>query len=117
MSADQLLVEPLTVVHATLGRVPRKDIGMRRGWVTTGLAAIAPTIRFGPVLVDPKQIRMPLATDLSGNWVWDYRADAVAWQWGAVTTATDDALLGSDPSEASEGWLKLVPPAPGSGSS
>jgi hypothetical protein len=112
-----LLVEPLTVVHATLGQVPRKDIGMRRGWVTTGLAAIAPTIRFGPVLVDPKQIRMPLATDLSGNWVWDYRADAVAWQEGAVTNATDDALLGSDPPEASEGWLKLVPPAPGSGSS
>jgi hypothetical protein len=104
-----LLVEPLTVVHATLGRVPRKDIGMRRAWVTAGLAAIAPTFRFGPVLVDPKQIRMPLASDLRGNWVWDYRADAVAWQEGAVTNATDDALLGVDPPEASEGWLKLTP--------
>jgi hypothetical protein len=104
-----LLVEPMTVVHATLGRVPRKDIGMRRAWVTAGLAAIAPTFRFGPVLVDPKQIRMPLATDLSGNWVWDYRADAVAWQEGAVTNATDDALLGADPPNASEGWLKLTP--------
>ena len=82
---------------------------MRRAWVTKGLAAIAPTFRFGPVLVDPEQIRMPLATDVAGGWVWDYRADAVAWKEGAVTNATDDALLGGDPPEASEGWLKLLP--------
>jgi hypothetical protein len=105
----------MTTVHATMGRVPRKEIGMRRTWVTSGLAAIAPTFRFGPVLVDPKQIRMPLATDLSGTWVWDSRADAVAWQEGAVTNATDDALLGGDPPQASEGWLKLVPPPPAAG--
>jgi hypothetical protein len=105
-----LLVEPLTMVYATMGRVPRKEIGMRRGWVTDGLAAIAPTFRFGPVLVDPTQIRMPLATDLAGSWVWDYRADAVAWKESGVTNATDDALLGADPPTGSEGWLKLVPP-------
>jgi hypothetical protein len=110
-----LLVEPLTTVHATLGRVPRKDIGMRRSWVNSGLATIAPTFQFGPVLVDVNQIRMPLATDLNGIWVWDYRTDAVAWKEGTVTNATDDALLGTDPPEASEGWLKLAPP-PDSGS-
>ena len=110
-----LLIEPMTTVHATMGRVPRKEIGMRRAWVTSGLAAIAPTFRFGPVLVGPKQIRMPLSTDLNGTWVWDYRADAVAWNESAVTNATDDALLGSDPPTGSEGWLKLTPsPAGGS---
>jgi hypothetical protein len=57
-----LLVEPFNTVHATTGRVPRKEIGMRRAWVNTGLATIAPTFHFGPVLVDPKQIRMSLAT-------------------------------------------------------
>ena len=92
-----LLVEPLTSVYATMGRVPRKDIGMRRNWVNAGLAAIAPTFRFGPVLVDPQQIRMPLATDIAGTWVWDYRADAVAWNEDTVTNATDNALLGADP--------------------
>ena len=49
-----LLVEPMTVVHATPGLVPRKEIGMRRAWVQAGLAAIAPTFQFGPVLVDPQ---------------------------------------------------------------
>ncbi len=105
-----LLVEPLTTVHASMGRVPRKEIGMRRAWVNTGLAAIAPTFRFGPVLVDPKQIRMPLATDIKGSWVWDNRADAADWMEKPVANATDDALLGSDPPTASEGWLKLLPP-------
>ena len=85
---------------------------MRRTWVNAGLAAIAPTFSFGPVLVDPKTIRMPLATDINGTWVWDNRADAVAWAENPVTNATDNALLGSDPPTASEGWLKLVPPNP-----
>jgi hypothetical protein len=107
-----LLVEPFNTVHATAGRVPRKEIGMRRTWVNAGLAAIAPTFSFGPVLVDPKTIRMPLATDINGTWVWDNRADAVAWAENPVTNATDNALLGSDPPTASEGWLKLVPPNP-----
>lgn len=105
-----LLVEPLNAVHATAGLVPRKEIGMRRTWVNTGLAAIAPTFRFGPVLVDPTTIRMPIATDINGTWVWDYRSDAVAWKENPVTNATDNALLGTDPPEAMEGWLKLRPP-------
>ncbi|MEO8880070.1 MAG: hypothetical protein ABI446_06690, partial [Gemmatimonadaceae bacterium] len=107
-----LLVEPMTTVHATMGLVPRKEIGMRREWVQPGLAAIAPTFQFGPVLVDPKNIRMPLATDLNGTWVWDYRADATTWTEDDATNATDDALMSRDPASAIEGWLRLVPPKP-----
>jgi hypothetical protein len=107
-----LLVEPLAAVHATLGLVPRKEIGFRREWVQAGLAAIAPTFRFGPVLLDPQHIRMPLATDLNGTWVWDYRSDAATWTEDPTTNATDDALLPADPPTAIEGWLKLKPPPP-----
>lgn len=110
-----LLVEPFAGVHATMGLVPRKEIGMRRAWISDGLAKIAPTFRFGPVLVDPQRIRMPLATDIKGEWVWDYRADAVKWNEGSVTNATDNALLAPDPPTAIEGWLRLEPP-PVSGS-
>jgi hypothetical protein len=112
-----LLVEPLTAVHSTLGLVPRKDIGMRRSWVQNGLAAIAPTFQFGPVLVDPQHIRMPLATDLNGTWVWDYRSDATTWTQDPTTNATDDALLQIDPPTAIEGWLKLEPPSAGGSTS
>jgi hypothetical protein len=109
-----LLVEPLTSVHATMGLAPRKEIGMRRQWVTAGLAAIAPTFRFGPVLVDPNHIRMPIPTDLGGTWVWDYRSAAAQWAENPATNATDNALLPQNPPTASEGWLKLKPAPPGS---
>jgi hypothetical protein len=108
-----LLIEPLTTVHATAGLVPRKEIGMRRAWVQGGLAAIAPTFQFGPVLVDPQHIRMPLPTDLNGTWVWDYRSDATTWTEDPATNATGDALLPRDPATAIEGWLRLSPPKPG----
>lgn len=107
-----LLVEPLTTVHATMGLAPRKEIGMRRQWVTAGLAAIAPTFRFGPVLVDPNHIRMPVPTDLGGTWVWDYRSAATQWAENPATNATYDALLPQNPPSAMEGWLKLEPAPP-----
>ena len=86
---------------------------MRRAWVQGGLAAIAPTFQFGPVLVDPQHIRMPLPTDLNGTWVWDYRSDATTWTEDPATNATGDALLPRDPATAIEGWLRLSPPKPG----
>jgi hypothetical protein len=111
-----LLVEPHTSVHATTGLLPRKDIGVRREWVAPGLAAIAPTFRFGPVLVDPKQVALPLARDLAGTWTWDHRTDVVQWADDSVVDAGKADGLSSTPAIASEGWLKLTPPAPSAGS-
>ena len=106
-----LLVEPKTSVHATTGLQPRKDIGMRRAWIAASLAALTPTFRFGPVLVDPQHIRMPLATDINGTWSWDYRSDPITWTEQPATNATDDAILQPDPPTGIEGWLRLQPPA------
>ena len=108
-----LLVEPHTVVHATTGLLPRKEIGMRREWVAPGLAALAPTFRFGPVLADPKQIALPLARDLAGSWSWDHRTDIVDWADDAVIDAGKASGLSATPAIASEGWLRLSPPKPG----
>jgi hypothetical protein len=103
-----MLVEPHCVVHATAGLVPRKEIGMRREWVAAALAKIAPTFRFGPVLVDPRRIRMPVANELNGSWSWDHRADITTWSEDKVINATGDALLQPDPARGQEGWLKLT---------
>ena len=108
-----VLVEPMTNVNATTGLLPRKEIGMRREWITSALAKLAPTFRFGPVLVDPKHIRMPIAAELNGTWTWDHRADVITWANDVVTHATQDAILQPDPPVASEGWLQLNPPEPG----
>jgi hypothetical protein len=106
-----LLVEPHTLVHATTGLLPRKDLAVRREWVQDGLAKLAPTFRFGPVLVDPKTVRMPIPSDLQGLWSWDHRQDMSNWKNDQVTNATDQAQLAPDPSTAMEGWLQLVPPS------
>src|SRR6266536_4516039 len=74
-----MLAEPHSVIHATTGYLPRKQIGMRRGWVAPGLAALAPLFRFGPVLVDPKLIRMPVASDIRGTRSWSHRSDVSTW--------------------------------------
>jgi len=106
-----LLVEPHSFVHATSGLAPRKEIGMRREWVATALSQIAPTFRFGPVLVDPQRIRMPIPNEIHGTWSWDHRTSITAWEEDKVTNTTGDALIPPDPAKAQEGWLRMQPPA------
>jgi hypothetical protein len=107
-----LLVEPLAQVYLTAGWQPRTSIAMRRQWVTDALAKLSPTFRFGPVLVQPQKIRMPVATEMQGTWSWDHRSDVTTWAEDPVTNATADALLPPDPAVGTEGWLRLTPPDP-----
>ena len=106
-----LLVEPHSFVHATTGVTPRKEIGMRREWVASGLSKIAPTFRFGPVLVDPQRIRMPIPNEIHGTWSWDHRSNITDWAEDKVTNTTGDALIPPDPAKAQEGWLRMQPQA------
>jgi hypothetical protein len=111
-----LLVEPYAAVHATVGALPRKRIGMRRAWLEAGLRAMAPAFRFGPVLVDPAQIRMPVPSGGDGTWSWSHRVAVGRWASDAVVNATGDATLSDDPAIASEGWLVSSPGEAGGGS-
>lgn len=104
-----LLVEPHCVVHATSGVVPRKEIGLRRSWVDGALGAIAPTFRYGPVLRDPREVRMPIAADVGGAWTWTHRTDVDVWAEEPVSHDAGDAMLPPDPAVAQEGWLRLTP--------
>jgi hypothetical protein len=104
-----LLVVPHAVVHATSGLLPRKELGVRRQWVADALAQIAPNFRFGPVLVDPRTIRMPISTELAGTWSWSHRTDVSQWADQPVVNAASTALITADPVEAEEGWLILHP--------
>jgi hypothetical protein len=105
-----MLVEPHCVVHATAGLLPRKEIGMRREWLATALAALSPTFRFGPVLVDPKTLRMPVPNEIHGTWSWDHRADITTWAEDPIVAATQDAHLRPDPASGTEGWMRMMPP-------
>jgi hypothetical protein len=111
-----LLVEPHALVHATMGLLPRKDIGVRRNWIATALSKLSPTFRFGPVLVDPKTLKMPVPTELPGTFSWDHRATVATWAEDPIVNATDEATLPPDPVTGTEGWLRLMPPPQSSGS-
>ena len=104
-----LLLEPHSSVHLTAGLLPRKGIGMRRNWLAPGLAKLAPVFRFGPVMVDPKRIRMPVASDIRGTWSWSHRVDTTTWADEPVVNSSGDAQLPADPSKGQEGWLKITP--------
>ncbi|MEZ4444531.1 MAG: hypothetical protein R3B72_35985 [Polyangiaceae bacterium] len=110
-----LLVEPHCVVHATTGLLPRKRLGVQRAWMTPALSTMAPTFRFGPVLRDPKQIRMPIAAEIGGAWTWTHRADVDRWAEEEVVHAGQEALLPPDPCTLTEGWLRLSPKPEGDG--
>src|SRR5437667_246908 len=72
----------------------------------------APVFRFGPVMVDPKRIRMPVATDIQDTWRWSHRQDATTWADDPVVNSGGDAQIPADPSQGQEGWLKLSPVPP-----
>jgi hypothetical protein len=82
---------------------------MRRQWVAGGLARLAPGFRFGPVLVDPRSIRMPVPADLAGTWTWNHRRDVALWTDDPVVHATGDALMTAPVAVAEEGWFTLHP--------
>jgi hypothetical protein len=104
-----LLAEPYGLVHATTGVLPRKEIGMRREWLAPGLARMAPTFRFGPVLVDPKQVRLPLAREAAGDWSWAHRLDETTWAEEPVVDAASQTAAVGTAATASEGWLRFSP--------
>ena len=89
---------------------------MRREWVASALSKIAPTFRFGPVLMDPQRIRMPIPNEIHGTWSWDHRSSVTDWAEDKVTNTTGDALIPPDPAKAQEGWLRMKPQAPGGSS-
>lgn len=104
-----LLVEPYALVHATTGFLPRKEIGMRREWLAAGLARLAPTFRFGPVLVDPQRIRLPVAREIAGTWTWAHRIDESAWSESEVIDAAAETAAIGETVRAHEGWLRFTP--------
>ena len=77
------------------------------------MAQIAPTFRFGPLLVDPKRVRMPVASEIKGTWSWDHRSDVSSWTEDPVINSTADPIIPPDPVTGTEGWLKLGPAAGG----
>jgi hypothetical protein len=102
-----LLVTPGADVHVTTGLLPQKQIGMRRDWVSSPLATLTPNWRYGPVLLDPKVTRVPVASDVRGIWTWYHRPDPTSWTPDTIVNADATAILADDRVIVQHGWIRL----------
>ncbi|HSC90822.1 MAG TPA: hypothetical protein VLB86_04125 [Gaiellaceae bacterium] len=116
-----LLMHPAGKAHLTSGILPRKALALARDWVGPGLAAMAPSLRTGPVLVetdlDPEQqVRLPKVSVFGQNQAFLWRDTPATWRTDAILAATQTALLPDTPAAFREGWVRVVPePAEGGG--
>ena len=121
---DTLLVRPgqtlrLTVlmlpagrVHLTSGITPRKHLALADDWVTPGLRVLSPSMRVGPVLVDPAEIRLPKVAAFGQDQVFTRRTGPLTWRDDPIIAASSSALLPPMPHESQEGWIRVSPARP-----
>ena len=101
-----LLMDPGAKVHATPGILPRKSIALLRDWTALALARIAPSFRIGPVLVDPRTIRLPVVSALPKRQSWTRRDSPATWRDDPIIAATQEAMLPDQPATAQEGYVR-----------
>jgi hypothetical protein len=114
-----VLMLPGSAASVTCGLVPRFSIQLQRAWYAPGLEKLSPSVRVGPVLVDPGQVRLPAVTALGERQVLTHREGPLGWQDDAILAATQEALLPDRASVLREGWIRVdpsPPPPPGTGS-
>jgi hypothetical protein len=104
-----LLMHPAGNCHLTSGILPRKAIALARDWVAPGLARISPSLRTGPVLVDPAQLRLPKVSVFGEKQVFTRRDTPSSWKTDPILAATQTALLPDAPANVQEGWIRVAP--------
>ena len=104
-----LLMVPGGRVHLTSGVLPRKELQLADSWFTAGLAKLMPSVRVGPVLVDPGEIRLPLVAVLGDRQTFTRRTGELTWRDDAILAATQTAYLPRAPHEVQEGWIRVTP--------
>jgi len=112
-----ILMHPAGRANLTSGVLPRTALGLARDWVGPGLAAIAPSLRTGPVLVETDldtegQVRLPKVSVFGTDQNFLWRDTPATWRTDAILAATQTALLPDTPAEFREGWIRVAPDPP-----
>jgi hypothetical protein len=104
-----LLMLPGAAVHVTSGVVPREKLRLARAWFADGLDRLSPSVRVGPVLVDPGQVRLPLVAALGEKQTLTTREGPLGWRDDAILAATQSAVLPDRSAVLREGWIRVTP--------
>jgi hypothetical protein len=111
-----LLMLPAGKVHLTSGVLPRKALELADDWVTPGLAKVVPSMRVGPLLVDPAEIRLPNVASLGSHQQFTRRTGPLTWKDDPILASTTNAYLPKMAHEVQEGWIRVAPAPPEGGS-
>jgi hypothetical protein len=112
-----ILMHPAGKAYLTSGIAPREAIQLARDWVAPGLAALAPSLRTGPLLVetdlnDKSEVRLPKVSVYGTNQAFLWRDTPSSWRTDAILAATQTALLPDSPAAFRDGWIRVVPEQP-----
>lgn len=112
-----LLMLPAGRVHLTSGVLPRKALELADDWVTPGLSKVVPSMRVGPLLVDPAEIRLPNVASLGSHQQFTRRTGPLTWKDDPILASTTNAYLPKMAHEVQEGWIRVAPATPEGGGS
>ena len=107
-----LLMLPGLAAHWTAGVTPRQAVRLSRAWFGPVLDRLLPSVRVGPVLVDPGQVRLPPVAALGERQVLTYRSGPLSWRDDPILAATQSALLPDSAAVLREGWVRVDPSPP-----
>ncbi len=106
-----VLMLPGAALTVTAGVVPRQALRLSRAWFAPGLERISPSVRVGPLLVDPGEVRLPAVAALGEKQVLTSRDGPLSWRNDAILAATQAALLPDRSMVLREGWIRVDPAA------
>ncbi len=111
-----VLMHPAGRLTLSSGLLPRKQLALARDWVAPGLAALSPSLRTGPLLVETdldaqKQVRLPKLSVFGKDQNFLWRDTPATWRTDAILAATQTALLPDAPAEFRDGWIRVAPDA------
>jgi hypothetical protein len=113
-----LLMHPGGKVYLSSGILPRTSRALARDWVDPALKVMAPSLRCGPLLIDPDKVRLPKVASFPAEQLFTHRDTPTSWKDDPILAATQSALLPDQAPEVQEGWIRIAPnpPAPQDGS-
>jgi hypothetical protein len=105
-----LVFDPLAKLTARSGLVPERILRLKPEYRKEPLSRIAPTYRFGPLLIDPTNIAMPLPSLRQDvNWTWINMPKINQWSEDNISNDSQSASIPQGRIKAWNGWLKIDP--------
>jgi hypothetical protein len=71
---------------------------------------MAPSVRVGPLLIDPDKVRLPKVAAFPADQLFTRRDSPGSWRDDPIIAASQFAYLPEQASSIQEGWIRIAPP-------